>query len=62
VVHALANNLTLGVYIASLVARVQGRRGRGVMLALGGLGGLVAGGYLGGHLAYGLGVGVDAQR
>lgn len=62
VVHAVANNLTLGVYIASLVARAQGRRGRGVLLALGGLGGLAAGGYLGGHLAYGLGVGVDAAH
>jgi len=61
VAHALANNVTLGVYIASLVARAQGRRGRGVLLGLAGLGGLTAGGYLGGHLAYGLGVGVDAR-
>src|ERR671927_1119992 len=50
VVHGLANNVTLGVYIASLAARLQGRRSRGVLLALAGLGGLSAGGYLGGHL------------
>jgi uncharacterized membrane protein len=62
VVHWLANSVALGFYVASLVTRVQGRRRRGVLLGLGGLGGLAVGGYLGGHLAYGLGVGVDSPR
>jgi nitrite reductase/ring-hydroxylating ferredoxin subunit/uncharacterized membrane protein len=44
---------------ASLAARAGGARGRGKLLALVGLGAVTAGGYLGGHLTYAEGVGVD---
>jgi len=59
VVHAAANLVGLACQVASLGARRQGRRGRGVLLSLVGLGAVGAGGYLGGHLAYGLASGVD---
>jgi len=58
-VHAIANSVALMLYVASLVARRRGRRGRGVALSLAGLGAMATGGYLGGHLAYGLGANVD---
>lgn len=58
-VHAAANSVALGFYVASLSSRRRGRRGRGVVLALGGLAAMTAGGYLGSHLAYRLGIGVD---
>lgn len=57
--HALANSAALVLYTSSWLARRRGRHARGVMLALGGAGALSAGGWLGGHLVYGLGVGVD---
>ena len=44
---------------ASLAARAGGARGRGKLLALAGMGAIGAGGYLGGHLTYAEGVGVD---
>lgn len=59
IVHAVANSVALGLYTASLLSRRRGARGRGVALALAGAGALTAGGYLGGHLAYAQGVGVD---
>jgi nitrite reductase/ring-hydroxylating ferredoxin subunit len=52
VVHAAANTVALGLYIASLVARCQGRHCRGRLLGFGGFGAVVAGAYLGGHLAF----------
>jgi nitrite reductase/ring-hydroxylating ferredoxin subunit/uncharacterized membrane protein len=58
-VHAAANSLALGCYVASLKSRRDGRRGLGVGLALAGMGAMSIGGYLGGHLAFRLGVGVD---
>lgn len=58
-VHAVANSVAMSLYVASLAARRRGRRGAGVGLSLAGLAVLSAGGYLGGHLAYGLGSGVD---
>lgn len=58
-VHALANSVSLSCQIASLVSRRRGHRGRGRALSLAGLGAMAAGGYLGGHLAYGLASGVD---
>lgn len=58
-VHAVVNTTAVGLQVASLVARRRGRRGRGVALSLVGLGAVAAGGYLGGHLAYGLGSGLD---
>jgi len=58
-VHAAANVAALGLQIASLAARRRGARGRGVTLSLGAnaLVGLSA--YLGGHLSFGQGIGVD---
>jgi nitrite reductase/ring-hydroxylating ferredoxin subunit/uncharacterized membrane protein len=58
-VHAAANNLTTVVYAASWLARRRGDHARGRTLALVGAMGLGVGGYLGGHLAYSQGVGVD---
>lgn len=51
-VHALANVVALGCYTASLAARVRGHALRGKALSYAGLAGVVAGGYLGGHLAF----------
>jgi nitrite reductase/ring-hydroxylating ferredoxin subunit/uncharacterized membrane protein len=58
-VHAAANAVALGLYVASLSSRRRGRRGLGVALALAGAGAMGAAGHLGGHLAFRLGVGVD---
>ena len=58
-VHAAGNDLALGLYVASWQARRQGRHTRGVALALAGAGLLGLSGWLGGHLTYALGVGVD---
>jgi nitrite reductase/ring-hydroxylating ferredoxin subunit len=65
-VHAAANSATAVLYGASWLARRRGEHGRGRRLALAGAAGLAVGGYLGGHLAYAEGVGVnrnaDEQR
>ncbi|MEA2270038.1 MAG: hypothetical protein QOC64_2648 [Solirubrobacteraceae bacterium] len=58
-VHAAVNAVALGFYAASLASRRQGRRGRGIALAMAGAGVMTVGGHLGGHLAFRLGVGVD---
>jgi nitrite reductase/ring-hydroxylating ferredoxin subunit/uncharacterized membrane protein len=58
-VHALANTASLGLFLASWVARRTGRRPLGVRLSLAGAGFVSLGGWLGGHLVYALGVGVD---
>ncbi|MGH3550912.1 MAG: Rieske 2Fe-2S domain-containing protein [Pseudonocardiaceae bacterium] len=58
-VHAGANVAALGFYTASLLARRSGRRGRGKALGLAGLGSLMIGGYLGGHLSYAKAVNVN---
>jgi nitrite reductase/ring-hydroxylating ferredoxin subunit/uncharacterized membrane protein len=58
-VHAGANVAALGLYLASLIARRAGHRGRGKLLGLAGLGVLMAGGYLGGHLSYAKAVNVN---
>lgn len=55
-VHAGLNSAALVLYTGSWMAR---RRGGGRALALGGAGVLACAGYLGGHLSYALGVGVD---
>lgn len=49
-VHGLTNGAAIGVYAASYVARVRGRRGSGVRLALAGMAITTLGAYLGGHL------------
>lgn len=58
-VHATANTVALSLYLASLAARARGSRRRGKLLGLAGLGALVTGGYLGGHLSYVMGVNVN---
>lgn len=58
-VHALANSTGLSLYVASWRARGRGQQVKGAGLALAGAGVVGFGGWLGGHLAYALGVGVD---
>ena len=58
-IHAACNATAATLFGASLAARAGGARGRGKLLALLGMGALGAGGYLGGHLTYAEGVGVD---
>jgi nitrite reductase/ring-hydroxylating ferredoxin subunit/uncharacterized membrane protein len=58
-VHAAANTTALSLYIASLVARLRGRRRPGRVLGQLGFAVLAAGGYLGGHLGYVRGVNVN---
>jgi len=58
-VHAATNWLAIAGYAASWRARRRGRRAKGMALALTGAGLLSAGGWLGGHLVYARGVGVD---
>jgi nitrite reductase/ring-hydroxylating ferredoxin subunit/uncharacterized membrane protein len=58
-VHAIANVGALAMYSASYLARRRGRHGAGFAFGLGGIGALVVSGYLGGHLTYARGVGVD---
>ena len=59
IVHAACNATAALLFGASLAARAAGARGRGKLLALLGMGAVGAGGYLGGHLTYAEGVGVD---
>jgi nitrite reductase/ring-hydroxylating ferredoxin subunit len=59
IVHAAANGAGALLFAGSLRARTQDARGRGKLLALAGLGAVSAGGWLGGHLSYAEGVGVD---
>jgi len=58
-VHAAVNDAALMTYFLSWRARRRGRGMRGMMLSLAGGGLLSLGGWLGGHLAYSQGVGVD---
>jgi nitrite reductase/ring-hydroxylating ferredoxin subunit/uncharacterized membrane protein len=51
-VHAAANATAIGLYAASLIARLRGRSARGKALGFAGLSVAGAGAYLGGHLAY----------
>jgi nitrite reductase/ring-hydroxylating ferredoxin subunit/uncharacterized membrane protein len=57
--HAAANVAGASLFAGSLLARGRGERGKGKLLALAGMGAVSAGGWLGGHLAYAEGVGVD---
>jgi nitrite reductase/ring-hydroxylating ferredoxin subunit/uncharacterized membrane protein len=59
VVHAMANGVAQGLMVWSIAERRRGNRGRGKLLAAAGAGVLGFSGWLGGHLAYGLGLGVD---
>jgi nitrite reductase/ring-hydroxylating ferredoxin subunit/uncharacterized membrane protein len=58
-VHALLNYAALGAYGMSWRARRRGRRARGIALSVAGAGLVSASGWLGGHLSYSLGIGVD---
>jgi nitrite reductase/ring-hydroxylating ferredoxin subunit/uncharacterized membrane protein len=58
-VHALLNGTAAAAFTASLVARRRGDIGRGKLLSLAGISLVGAGGWLGGHLSYARGVGVD---
>lgn len=51
-VHAAANAMAVGLYTASLVARLRGRSARGRALSYAGLSVAGLGAYLGGHLSY----------
>lgn len=57
-VHAIGNTLAIGLYAASWHSRRRGSA-RGRMLAGAGLATVTATGWLGGHLTYARGVGVD---
>jgi nitrite reductase/ring-hydroxylating ferredoxin subunit/uncharacterized membrane protein len=59
IVHASCNGIASVLYAASWRARRQGSRGRGAVLGFAGMGILMAGGYLGGHLSLSKGVGPD---
>jgi nitrite reductase/ring-hydroxylating ferredoxin subunit len=58
-VHASANVVALSLYVSSSVARKRGRRRRGWWLSASGFGVITVSAYLGGHLSFGKGVGVD---
>ncbi len=58
-VHAMLNNVAVGTYGLSWLARKAGRRKTGIVLSILGAGVITASGWLGGHLSYALGVGVD---
>jgi nitrite reductase/ring-hydroxylating ferredoxin subunit/uncharacterized membrane protein len=58
-VHATSNTLALGLYAASLAARLRGKHGAGRAFAYAGLSAAGAGAYLGGHLSYQQGAGVN---
>jgi uncharacterized membrane protein len=51
VVHAVGNNVALGLYVLSFRARRRGRHGSGALLGLAGLGLVGATGFLGAHLS-----------
>lgn len=58
-VHAALNGAATGLFAMSLLDRRAGRLARGRMMSLAGLSLVGAGGWLGGHLSYAQGVGVD---
>lgn len=58
-VHAGANAVGAGFYAASLRARSRRRRVRATLLSLTGLAVMGGGAYIGGHLSFARGVGVD---
>jgi nitrite reductase/ring-hydroxylating ferredoxin subunit/uncharacterized membrane protein len=58
-VHGILNSVTVATYSLSLLARRTGRRKTGIALSVLGASVMTASGWLGGHLSYALGVGVD---
>jgi nitrite reductase/ring-hydroxylating ferredoxin subunit/uncharacterized membrane protein len=59
IVHAVSNGGAALLFAGSLAARRNGARGRGKLLALAGGALMGAGAYLGGHLSFAEGIGVD---
>jgi nitrite reductase/ring-hydroxylating ferredoxin subunit len=59
IVHATSNTVAAVLFASSWAARRRGTRGKGKALALAGGGALVGGGFLGGHLSFARGIGVD---
>ncbi len=59
IAHALGNSSAVLLQSASYLARRRRRHGSGVLLSLAGLGAMGAAAYLGGHLSYVRGVGVN---
>jgi uncharacterized membrane protein len=60
-VHAASNATAVALMVGSYSARKRGARGRGKLLSLVGSSALGAGGWLGGHLTYTLGAGVETS-
>jgi len=58
-VHGLSNTTALAFYAGSLAASRRGARGRARLLSVGGGGVLMFSGFLGGHLSFARGVGVN---
>ncbi|HJP65596.1 MAG TPA: Rieske 2Fe-2S domain-containing protein [Actinomycetota bacterium] len=58
-VHAVGNVAALALYSASWVARKRGHRARGMGLSMLAAGAALGSGWLGGHLSFGKGVGVN---
>lgn len=58
-VHAAVNDTGIAIYAASWLARHRDRHGLGAVLSAVGLAVVSVGGWLGGHLTYAQGVGVD---
>jgi nitrite reductase/ring-hydroxylating ferredoxin subunit/uncharacterized membrane protein len=58
-IHLAANTAAIGCYAASWRARHRDDHSRGIAYALVGATALTVGAWLGGHLAYAMGVGVD---
>src|SRR4051794_10664735 len=59
IIHALFNGTGAATFAASWAARRRGDTGRGKLLGLAGISLIGAGGWIGGHLSYARGVGVD---
>lgn len=59
VVHAVANLVGVGFYVASMRSRRRGNRVSAAALGLVGMGAMTAGGYLGGHLTLVRGIAVN---
>jgi uncharacterized membrane protein len=53
VVHTVANGVGTFFYLWSFLARLRGKRGKGIFLGLLGAAAVTVGGYIGGQLAYG---------
>ncbi len=61
VVHMVCNLLATWFYALSFIARLRGKRASGIALGMVGASVATAGGYLGGHLAFGADEAADAS-